>query len=175
MKMGIIDLCYNNVMKHSIKESIGSLKGRFRVIKTNSLTDEVISESPYYENIVVDGTDTGFNLVLDRLNADNTYSLNITYLDIGVNTATPTVADTLTGASARAAKASGSVSGSSLTLRFFFASADLPNGTYYDIKLAIDGTATVNTGRCFSRALFGSAYTKGTNEDTTIEYVISKA
>lgn len=162
-------------MKYSMQEKLGSLKGRFRVIKTNSLTGDVISESPFYDNLVVDGTDTGFNLVLDRLNADNTYSLNITYLDIGTNSTTPALSDTLTGAVARTAKQTGTVSGSSLTLRFFFASADLANGTYYDIKLAIDGTSTVNTGKCFSRALFGSAYTKGTNEDTTIEYVISKA
>ena len=152
-----------------------SLKGTYRIIKSNSITGEVISISPYYNNLIVDGTDTGINLILDRLNSDNTYSLNITHLDIGTNSTAPALSDVLASATARAAKATGVVSGSSLTLNFFFASADLANGTYYDIKLAIDGTASVNTGKCFSRALLGSAYTKGTNEDTTIEYVISKS
>lgn len=150
-------------------------KGKFRVIKTDSLTGKILYESPFYDNIIVDGTNTGINLILDRLNSDNTYSLNITYLDIGTNATTPALSDTLTSAVARAVKATGVVAGSSLTLRFFFASADLANGTYQDVKLAIDGTASVNTGQCFSRALFGSAYTKGTNEDTTIEYIISKS
>lgn len=156
-----------------IKEKF-DLKGKFRVTKTDAITGEIIYQSPFYKNIVVDGSDTGFNLVLDRLNSDNTYSLNITHLDIGVNATAPAVSDTLTAGSARTEKSTGVVSGSSLTLRFFFASGDLPNGTYQDIKLAIDGTATVNTGRCFSRALFGTPYTKGTNENTTIEYIISK-
>jgi hypothetical protein len=150
------------------------LKGKFRVITTDSITGEVKRITPFYNNIVVDGTDTGFNLILDRLNSTNTYSLNITHLDIGTNATAPALSDTLTGAVARTAKATGVVAGSTLTLRFFFASADLANGTYNDIKLAVDGTATVNTGRCFTRALFGTVYVKGTNEDTTLEYTLSK-
>jgi hypothetical protein len=150
------------------------IKGKFRAITTDSITGKIKRTTPFYNNIVVDGTDTGFNLILDRLNGTNTYSLNITHLDIGTNATTPALSDTLTGAVARTAKATGVISGSSLTLNFFFASGDLANGTYYDIKLAVDGTSTVDTGRCFTRALFGTAYTKGTNEDTTIEYVLSK-
>jgi hypothetical protein len=150
------------------------IKGKFRAITTDSITGEIKRMTPFYNNIVVDGTDTGFNLILDRLNSDNTYSLNITHLDIGTNATAPALSDTLTGAVARTAKATGVVSGSSLTLRFFFASVDLSNGTYRDVKLAIDGTATVDTGKCFTRALFGTAYVKGTNENTTIEYVLSK-
>lgn len=150
------------------------IKGKFRVITTDSITGEVKRITPFYDNIVVDGTDTGFNLILDRLNSDNTYSLNITHIDIGTNATTPALSDTLTGAVARASKATGTVVVSSLTLRFFFASADLANGTYQDVKLAIDGTSTVDTGKCFTRALFGTPYVKGTNEDTTIEYILSK-
>jgi hypothetical protein len=156
-----------------IKNSFG-IKGKFKAIKTDDY-GRIIEETPFYENIVVDGADTGFNLVLDRLNSDNTYSLNITHLDIGTSITTPTVADVLTGAVARASKVTGSVSGSSLTLRFYFASADLANGNYYDVKLAVDGTSTINTGKCFSRALFGSVLTKASSENITIEYVLSKA
>jgi len=60
-----------------------------------------------------------------------------------------------------------------VTFRFFFASADLANGTYREIGTFIDGTSTVSTGKMFNHALFGTAYTKGTNENTTIEVVFS--
>jgi len=156
-----------------IKSQLG-LKGKFRVITTDSITGEIKRATPFYHNLIMDGADTGFNLILDRLNSDNTYTLNITHLDIGTNATAPSLSDTLTGATARAVKASGSVAGSSLTFRFFFASADLANGTYQDVKLAIDGTASVNTGRIFNRSLFGTAYVKGTNEDTILEWIIQK-
>lgn len=156
-----------------IKSQLG-LKGKFRVITTDSITGEIKRTTPFYHNLIMDGADTGFNLILDRLNSDNTYTLNITHLDIGTNATAPSLSDTLTGATARTAKATGTVSGSALTFRFFFASADLSNGTYRDVKLAIDGTASVNTGRIFNRSLFGSAYVKGTNEDTTLEWIINK-
>lgn len=155
-----------------LKDKYG-IKGKFRVIKTNSLTGEVISVSEYYNNLVVNGSDTGLNIILDRLNSVNAYSLNITHLDIGTNATTPANSDTtaLTGAVARTNKATGVVSGNLLTTRFFFTSAELANGTYNDVRVVIDGTASLGTGQLFSRALFGTPYTKGTNEDTTIEYV----
>jgi hypothetical protein len=160
-------------MNKTIKENSG-IKGKFRVIKTCALTGKVLEETPFYENIIVNGTDTGLNLILDRLNGKNTYSLNINHLDIGDDNTTPTVSDTALGnAVARSAKVTGVISGSDLTLRFFFASADLANGTYYEVGTFIDGTASVDTGKMFNHALFGSAYTKGTNENTTIEVVFN--
>lgn len=156
-------------------ESQFDIKGKFRVIKTDSKTGKVLYKSPYYNNIVVDGTDTGFNLILDRLNGTNTYSLNISHLDIGDSNTTPTASDTTLGnALARTSKTSGSIAGSSLTLRFFFADVDLANDTYEEVGLFIDGTSSVDTGQMFSHALFGSSYTKSTGEDTTIEYILSK-
>lgn len=151
-----------------------TITGKFRAIKTCAITGKVLEVTPFYKNIIVNGTNTGKNLILDRLNADNTYSLNITHLDIGTDNTTPTIADTTLGsATARSAKVTGVVSGSALTLRFFFATGDLANGTYYEVGTFIDGTASVDTGQMFNHALFGSAYTKGTNENTTIEVVFT--
>lgn len=151
------------------------LKGKFRVIKTDSKTGKVLYKSPFYKNLIVDGTNTGFNLILDRLNSDNTYSLNITHLDIGDNNTAPALSDTtLVNALYRTTKTTGSVAGSSLTLRFFFADGDLADDTYYEVGMFVDGTSSVDTGKLFCRSIFGSAYTKATGEDTTIEWVLSK-
>ena len=156
-----------------VKEQTG-IKGKFRAIKTNSITGEVIEITPFYDNIILLGTNTGKDLILDSLNGTNTYSLNITYLDIGTSSTTPAITDTtLTTVTARTAKATGTISTNALTLNFFFASADLANGSYWEIGTFVDGTATVSTGQMFNHALFGSVYTKGTNEDTTIEVVFT--
>ena len=163
-------------MSTSLKDTMG-LKGKVRYTITDSITNEIIHESPFFHNLVVDGTDTGFNLILDRLNADNTYSLNITHLDIGTNATTPAFSDTvaLSGAVARTDKATGVVSGSSITFKFFFASAELADGTYQDVRMVVDGTASLGTGKLFCRSLFGTPLVKGTNQNITLEWVLTKA
>jgi hypothetical protein len=163
----------SNIIKSKDKFN---LKGKFRVITTDSITGKVIATTPFYHNLVMDGTDTGFNLILKRLIADNTYSLNITHLDIGTNATTPALSDTtaLSGVVARAALATATISGSSATFRFFFADAELANGTYQDVRMVVDGAASLGTGQLFNRALFGSPYTKGANQNTTIEFLVSK-
>jgi hypothetical protein len=158
-------------MKKTYKEKNTGIKGRFKITKTNSITGEVIEETPYYENIVVFSADKGLDLILDRLNGTNTYSLNITYLDIGTSSTAVAEGNTsLVAGVARTAKGSGIIVSKTLSLSFFFASGDLANGAYWEIGTFVDGTATLGTGQLFSRALFGSVYNKGTNEDTTINY-----
>jgi hypothetical protein len=158
-------------MQIELKDKTG-IKGKFQITKTCALTGDVLYQSEWQDNLVMNGTDTGLNLVLDKLNSDNTYSLNISHLDIGTSTTAPATSQTnLIAGVARTAKASGTVSGSTLTLGFFFASADLANGTYREIGTFIDGSSTLGTGQLFSRALFASNYTKGTNQNTTVSYV----
>ena len=150
------------------------LNGKYQIIKTCSITGKVLYTSDWYDNLIMQGTNTGRDLILDRLNSDNTFSLNITHLDIGTSSTAPLITNTnLIAGVARTAKASGSVSGSALTFGFFFTSGSLANGTYNEIGLFVDGTASLGTGQIFSRALFGSPYIKGTNEDTTINYIIN--
>lgn len=157
----------------NINDTAG-IKGKFQIIKTCSLTGEILYTSEWQDNLIVLGTNTGRDLILDRLNSDNTYSLNITYLDIGTSTTAPSASDTnLIAGVARTSKASGVVAGNVLTLGFFFASASLANGTYREIGTFVDGTSTLGTGQLFSRALFASNYVKGTNQDTTINYAFT--
>ena len=156
-----------------MNESVG-LKGKVRIITTDSITGEVKRVSNWYENMIMLGTDTGKDIILDRLNGVNTYSLNISHIDIGTSSTAPTAADTeLNAAVARAAKATGVVSSNQVTFRFFFASADLANGNYWEVGTFIDGSSGTGTGKIFNHALFGSVYAKGSNEDTTLEVVFT--
>lgn len=157
-----------------MNDKLNNLNGKCKITKTD-LSGNVILETPYYKNLVVDGTDTGFNLILDRLYGTNTYTLNITHLDIGTVNTAPTISDvTLGSAVARASIATKSQSIDSVTFNFFFADADLPNGSYEEVGLFVDGSATISTGKMFTHALFGSTYTKATGENTTIEYILTK-
>lgn len=156
------------------KDNNLSLMGRVRLIKTNSITKEVISVSEWSNNRIMLGTDTGKDLILDRLNSTNTYSLNINYADIGTGTNAPADGNTtLQTAVSRAIKANGTISTNILSLYFFWASADLANGTYTEFGTFVDGTATISTGKIFNRVLFGTSYTKATNEDTTAQVDIT--
>lgn len=151
------------------------MKGKYRIIKTDSKTGAIISKTPYYKNIIVDGTNTGFNLFLKRLYGTNTYSLNITHIGIGSGTTTPTLADTtLETEVARSVIATKSLSATEVTFRFFFPDIDLPDGNYNEVGLFIDGTATLDSGQMFTHSLLDSTYSKADGEDTTIEYVVSK-
>jgi hypothetical protein len=154
----------------TMKDTLG-LKGRYQIIKTCSLTGKVLYDSGWQDNLIMLGTNTGRDLILDKLNGDNTYTSNITYLDIGTSSTAPAVSDTnLVAGVARTDKASGVVSGNMVTFGFFFASANLANGTYREVATFVDGTSSLGTGQIFSRALFASNYVKGTNEDTTINW-----
>ena len=144
--------------------------GRVRIIQKKAGTEEIISIGDWTDNIVVRGTDTGADIILDRLNGDNTYSLNLTYADIGTSATAPTIADTVLGAPvARALKAYGAVSGNVLTLQYFFTNAALANGTYREFGTYVDGSATLSTGKLFNHVLFSSAYVKTSGVDTTVE------
>ncbi len=156
-----------------IKNQI-NLKGRVRIITTKAGTDEVLRVSDWMENLIVNGTNTGKNLIAQRLGGVNNYSLNITHADIGEGTTEPNISDTqLEDPVARAPVSSQGVVSNVVTLRFFFSDALLPNGTYTEFGTFIDGSPSVSTGKLFNRILFGSAYTKATGEDSTFEVEIT--
>jgi hypothetical protein len=53
-----------------------------------------------------------------------------------------------------------------VTISFFIPTADLANGTYKEFLLRC-GT------KAFARSIITPNYVKGTNEDTTVEYLIT--
>lgn len=153
-------------MKNIIKVS-----GRFRIIK--SIEGKVIWISDWQNNLVMNGTDTGVNLIADKLAGTNTYSLNITHGDIGTGSTAPAISDiALQTPTNRSAVITKNVSAGTVTFTFFFSNAILANGIYNEFGIFVDGTSTISTGQLFARSLFLSAYTKATGEDTTIQYEI---
>lgn len=147
-----------------------NFKGKYRIITTDSKTGKVIKTSPWIENLIMLGTNTGVNLLLGRLANVLTYDVIITSAEIGTGTTTPANSDTalvtpvLTGITV----ATSVVSSGSILLTFFIPSGSLANGTYKEFLLRC-GT------QAFARSLITPNYTKGTNQDTTIEYTITGA
>lgn len=165
-------LGHKNMKKTTDK--IKGITGRVRIITTKADTKEILRVSKWYKNLIVSGDNTGRNLIAQRLAGVNTYSLNITHADIGTGTTSPSNSDTqLATPVARAPVSSQAISNNVVTLRFFFANALLPNGTYTEFGTFIDGSGTVSTGKLFNRLLFGAAYTKAAGEDSTFEVEIT--
>ena len=144
-----------------------NLKGKYRIITTDSITGEVIKVSPWINNLIMLGTNTGVNIILNRLANVLTYDNIITSAEIGTGTTAPANSDTalVTPTVTGIPVASAAVSSGSILLSFFIPSASLANGTYKEFLLRC-GT------QAFARSLISPNYTKGTNQDTTIEYTI---
>lgn len=144
-----------------------SFKGKYRFITTDATTGEVVNVSPWTKNLIMLGTNTGVNLMLNRLANVLTYDIVITSAEIGTGTLAPADTDTnlqtpvLTGITvATTLQSSGSV-----LFTFFIPSGSLTNGTYTEFALRA-GT------QLFARSIIAPSYTKGTNQNTTVEYLI---
>lgn len=172
------------LMNDSLKEGF-KIQGKVRWIKHEHRSwlmrqlfgpGKVIEVSEWKKNLIVFSTNHGLDLILRRLASDNTYSLNITYADIGTSSTAPAITDTaLTAAVARAPIALANVSGSTVALRFFFADGGLANGTYTEFGMFVDGTSSTGTGQMFNHVLFSSSLVKASLQDVTVEVDVSVA
>lgn len=71
------------------------IRGQVRIITTDSKTGAVKRATKWMRNLIVNGTNTGRNLITQRLGSTNTYTLNLNKADIGRGypaPAAPTVA-----------------------------------------------------------------------------------
>ncbi len=160
---------------HEIKtrEPMG-IVGRVRIITRKTGTKKMLRKTEWYRNLVVSSAGYGRNIICQRLGGINTYSLNVTHGEIGTGTTAVSNSDTaLAAAVARGALTSAAVVNNAVTLQFFFSDGSLANGTYHEFGSFIDGTGSLGTGRMFNHVLFGTAYNKGSGEDTTIEVDIT--
>lgn len=145
-----------------------SLKGKYRIITTDSRTGEVKRSSQWIKNLIMLANDLGVNLLLRRLANDLTYDVVVTSAEIGTGNATPTNSDNalatpvLTGISI----AQTNISVNNIVLSVFIPNGSLANNTYKEFALRC-GT------QMFARSLILPVYVKGSNEDTTIEYTIT--
>lgn len=152
-----------------IKEENNNSKvhGTVRIITTKAGTNEVLRDVKY-KNLVMNGTNTGINLIAQRLANINTYTANITHGAIGTGTTPPVDANTsLQAQTVQVAYSTISVLGSVVTVKFFFPDGVLANGTYNEFGTKVDTT------QLFNRAIFGSPYIKASGEDTTVEVVFT--
>ena len=155
----------------NIEESL-KITGQVRITKYRAGTQEILWQSEWMNNLVVNGSNTGKNLIVQRLIGTTTYSLNIAYGEIGTSAGSPTASDVGIGTpTVRVATSLASI-GSAMNeaqLQFFFADAQLANGTYQEFGTFVDGTAATASGQLFNHILFSSPYTKASGEDTTVE------
>ncbi len=128
-------------------------------------------------NLIMDSPGYGLDLIIQRLVGNNTYSLNIGWIEIGTGTTTPTVNDTaLTTPALRSAVSYQEDYGATdAIVQTYITDADLPNGTYTEVGSFIDGTSAIGSGQIFNHALLSPTYSKVSGEDTTIEIDLSIA
>ncbi len=155
-----------------MNEQYMKISGKVRITKYQAGTDEIISRTPWMNNIVVNGASTGRNLIVQRLIGVNDYDLNIAWGEIGTSAGAVDNSDTGLGTPvARVAYSLRSV-GVALNeaqLQFFFTDAQLATGTYYEFGTFVGGNAGTATGQLFNHILFTTPYSKAAGEDTTIE------
>ncbi len=123
------------------------------------------------KNLIMTGTNTGRDLLVQRLIGVTTYTATINYGAIGTGSTAPAAGNTqLVAETARTTVALAQDSGNNqAAIQFFFADSALANGTYREFGTFVDGTASANSGKIFNRALFSTAYVKATGTDTTVE------
>ena len=142
--------------------------GRYRFTTYKAGTKEVIRQTPWIKNKIVSSSGYGLNIIARILSGDTTYGLTITQAKIGDDNTPPTLADTGLGNAvlSNIPVANQSVSNSVVTLLFFMADIDLPNGTYEEFGIFC-------TNQLFARSIISPAYTKASNEDTQAEYELT--
>ncbi len=155
-----------------------SIKEKENIKPTGTITIRVykagtkeLLKTIVHKNLIMQGTNTGKDLIVQRLLSTNTYSLNINYGAIGTGTNTPAVSDTqLQTETDRVLVAfSQNIGNNQAQLQFFFTDSILANGTYNEFGMFIDATATPNSGQIFNRALFTIPYVKTAGTDTTVQ------
>lgn len=147
----------------------GTITIRAYKVGTKELVQEIVQR-----NMIMQSSNRGKDLIVQRLIGTNTYSLNINYGAIGTGSTAVTASDTqLATESARATVAySQDVSNNEARIQFYFTDTALSNTTYYEFGTFVDGSGTANSGQLFNRALFSTPYTKVIGTDTTVEVSI---
>ena len=154
------------------------IKGVFKIRSYRAGTHEQVGEEIVSHNLIMQGTNTGFDLILKALNGFSIsppYALGINYGAIGTGQVAPTIADTqLTAEVARTPLSTSQFTAhNEIQMQFFFSDGLLPNQTYYEAGCFVQGLAAANSGQIFDHALFVSPYTKSVGVDTTLELDVS--
>jgi len=149
-------------------QSKSGITGRYRIIGTDSRTGKVLTQTPWIENLIMNGSNTGVQIAVQRIVGTLTYDLTITKVKIGTGTNAPADSDTdlQTPVYTQNGLAAASAAGNVASLSIFMATGVLANGTYTELGLFAGN-------QLFARSIISPSYVKGTNQDTTIEYQIT--
>lgn len=168
----MINLFKNLLLR--LRKERAYLKGVITVIATDAKTGKEISRS-VTENMIMQGASTGLDLIIQRLIGLNTYSLNITYGEIGTGTTPVALSDVgnTTGTVRVIPSLQQDFGQSQAILQFFFPDGNLPNATYTEFATFVDGIAGLGTGQVFNHALLSPTYVKISGQDTTVQVVFT--
>lgn len=138
-----------------------------RMFRAGLLEDMVLGRTAV-ENLIVHSANHGVQLFLQHLGGVTTYPLALDNCSIGSGTTAPADGDTDldTPEVEDIPVATIDINTNDIVTTWFFSDDELPNGTYEEFGIFC-GT------QLFARSLISPAHTKGTNEDTLIEYTIS--
>ena len=155
-------------MEASQLKDKGGLKGEYTITVFKAGTKEVLRKIGPIKNLVVSSTGYGRNLIMRQLTGDVTYGIEITQGKIGSGTTAPTDNDTdlETAVLSNINVAEVSVANDVAIISFFIPSGDLANGTYNEFGMFIGS-------QLFARSIISPAFTKGSNEDTSIDYSLT--
>lgn len=145
------------------------LIGEVKIQTFRAGTKELLRETPWMRNIVLASAERGIYLMLDRLAGITTYTGVVSHADIGTDDTAATSDDTGLGAGVfRTQVGFASRTDDYASFRFFFPDALLPDGSYNELMMYIDGSATLASGRPFNRIVFDSTLVKADGEDNSI-------
>lgn len=127
-----------------------------------------IRESETITNLIMLGTNTGLNIVLQQLGGQTAYPIAIDSASIGTDNTAPTDADTdlIAPVVKDIPKATTTISTNTLVIEFFITNDELTDGDYKEFGLYC-GT------QIFARSIITPTYSKAANEDTLVEYTIT--
>jgi hypothetical protein len=154
-----------------VLHAIAKIKDRIdRIFETYSLGIETATE-----NLIMTGSLTGRDLLVQYLIAGTTYSGGINYGALGTGSTTPAASDTeLTAEVARVAPSTAfGIGNNEAEYQFYFPDANLANNTYREAGTFMNGTASLDSGQIFNHALLGTPYIKTSGTDTTLQVNIS--
>ena len=139
---------------------------RLADIKAGRIKPLRISET--VSNLIMLGTNTGLNIVLQQLGGETAYPIAIDSASIGTGATAPTDADTdlIAAVVEDIPKATTTITTSTLVIEFFITNDELTDGDYKEFGLFC-GT------QIFARSIITPTYTKASNEDTLVEYQIN--
>lgn len=128
-------------------------------------------------NLIMTASNLGRDLIIQRMLGINTYSLNLSFGEIGTGTTPPASTDSaLTTPVARASLTGGvsaDVGFNTAQIQFFFPDSVLTNSTFTEFGTFVDGSGTIGSGQMFNHALFGTPYAKSAGTDITVQVQIA--